>query len=318
MFRDRFADRQARSAHRAALLESLEDRRLFTVLTFQPATGAYPNGTVLSQNYGDRVTAATQNGFKYGTAGGTTSKVLAFYGGTGFGTATTWAASYGDLQNVIYPNPNGTKFHMSLTADAGYNVTLSSFDMASYGGEYTIASLKVKDGAGNTLFSRSNIKILGTASAPHHNHFAFSTPLKASKLQIDYDSTNVGGGGFDVGIDNIQFGQVALQTTKVSGYVFNDANANGTRGTTESKLSGWRVYIDKNNNGMYDSGETSVLTDASGNYSFTFNTPGTYIVSVQLKRGYYQTAPHSLIYTVTAPGAGRTNAFFGVKTIAPA
>ena len=46
---------------------------------------------------------------------------------------------------------------------------------------------------------------------------------------------------------------------------------------------GYDLGID---NGMYDSGETSVLTDASGNYSFTFNTPGTYIVSVQLNRGY--------------------------------
>jgi hypothetical protein len=316
MLRNRFAARSERALARAAVLEPLEDRTLFTVLTFAPATGTWANYTALSQNYGDRVTAATQNGFKYGTTGGTTAHVLALYGGTGWGTASTWTTGYGDLNNIVFPNPNGTKFHMSLTADAGFNVTLSGFDMAGYGTDYTINSVKVLDGNGATLFSRSSVKILGPAGTTKHTHFTFATPLKASKLQINFDSTNQG--GYDVGIDNVQFSEVALATTKISGFVFNDANANGTKGSTESNLSGWRVYIDANNNGMYDSGETSVLTDTSGNYSFTFNTPGTYIVSVQLKRGYYQTAPHSLIYTVHAPGSSVTNAFFGVKTIAPA
>jgi hypothetical protein len=68
---------------------------------------------------------------------------------------------------------------------------------------------------------------------------------------------------------------------------------------------------------MYDSGEQFVLTDSSGKFSFTFTTPGTYIISVQLKRGYYQTAPHALVYTVKNPGTSVNNALFGVKTITP-
>jgi hypothetical protein len=298
--------------------ERLESRTMFTVLTLDPATGSYANYSALSQNYGDRVTAATQNGFKYGTAGGTTPKVVASYGGTGFGTAETWQTGYGDLKSNIFPAPNGTKFQLTLTADSAYNVTLSSFDMASFGGDYTIASLKVIDGAGHVLSSKTNQKIWGTTS-PHHTHYSFATPLKAQTLKIQFDSTNAGGGGWNTGLDNVQFGQAALAQTKISGYVFNDANANGTKATTgESNLSGWRVYVDSNNNGMYDSGEQNVLTDTSGNYSFTFTTPGTYIISVQLKRGYYQTAPHALTYTIVAPGASKTNAFFGVKQISPA
>src|SRR5580765_4924653 len=64
------------------MIESLEQRMLFTVLTFEPATGTWANYTPLPQAYGDRVTAATQAGFKYGTAGGTTPNVVAAYGST--------------------------------------------------------------------------------------------------------------------------------------------------------------------------------------------------------------------------------------------
>ncbi|HSV15053.1 MAG TPA: SdrD B-like domain-containing protein [Tepidisphaeraceae bacterium] len=298
----------------AQLIEPLEPRTLFTVLLFQPATGAFADYQPLPQTYGDRVTAATQNGFKYGTAGGTTPKVLASYG-TSTGTIETWPTAYGDLPAVAFAAPSGQKFEMKLTADSGFNVTLASFDMASFASaDYTINSVSVVDSSGKTLFSKSNVKIFG-GTAPHHTHFAFTTPLKGQGLTIRFDPSNQG--GWNVGIDNVQFSQVALQTTTITGNVFADTNANGKKDTGEAALSGWRVYIDTNNNGMYDSGEQFVLSDSTGKYSFTFSTPGTYIVSVQLKRGYYQTSPHALIYTVKAPSANVTNALFGVKTIAP-
>jgi hypothetical protein len=302
-----------RQTGHVAPLEALEPRTLFTVLLFQPATGTFPNYSVLSQNYGDRVTAATQNGFKYGTAGGTTGHVVASYGTTG-ATVETWAGSYGNLPNVVFSAPSGTKFQMSLTADANFNVTLSSFDMASYAaGDYTINSVSVVDNTGHTLFSKSNVKILGESTT--HTHFGFSTPLRGQGLTIKFDSSN--SGGWNVGISNVQFSEAVLSKTTISGSVFNDANGNGKKDTGEGILSGWRVYVDSNNNGMYDSGEQFVLTDSSGKFSFTFTAPGTYIISVQLKRGYYQTAPHALVYTVKNPGTSVTNALFGVKTITP-
>jgi hypothetical protein len=44
-------------------------------------------------------------------------------------------------------------------------------------------------------------------------------------------------------------------------------------------MSGVTVYIDANNNGQLDSGETSTTTDGSGNYSFTGLTAGTYSIA---------------------------------------
>jgi hypothetical protein len=300
--------------NRRCIAEPLEARTLLTVLLFQPATGVFPNYQVLSQNYGDRVTAATQNGFKYGTAGGTTSHVLASYGTTG-ATIETWQSGYGDLPAVAFSAPNGSKFEMKLTADANFNATLSSFDMASFGtSSYTIKSVSVLDNTGKTLFSKANVQIFGS-TAPHHTHFAFATPLKGQGLTIRFDSSTQG--GWNVGIDNVQFGQVALQKATITGTVFADTNANGKRDTGEAALSGWRVYVDANNNGMFDAGEQAVLTDSTGKYTFTFSAVGTYIVSVQVKRGYYQTSPHALVYTVKNPGPSITNGLFGVKTIAP-
>src|SRR4051812_8324330 len=87
----------SRAAAAACIAEPLEQRTLLTVLLFQPSTaGSWGNYHVLPQTYGDRVTAASQNGFKYGTAGGTTAHVLASYGVTG-ATIETWPAPYGDL-----------------------------------------------------------------------------------------------------------------------------------------------------------------------------------------------------------------------------
>jgi hypothetical protein len=304
----------SRAGSSSCIAEPLESRTLFTVLLFQPSTGAFADYQVLPQTYGDRVTAASQNGFKYGTAGGTTAHVLASYGATG-STVETWPTPYGDLPAVAFAAPNGAKFEMKLTADANFNVTLSSFDLASFNtADYTINSVSVLDNTGKTLFTKSNVKIFG-GSAPHHTHFAFTTPLRGQGLTIRFDSSSQG--GWNVGMDNVQFSEVSLQKTTIAGTVFADTITNGKKDTSEAVLAGWRVYVDTNNNGMFDAGEQSVLTDSKGNYSFTFTTAGTYIISVQLKRGYYQTSPHALVYTVKNPGPSITNGLFGVKLIAP-
>src|SRR5581483_11660239 len=112
-------------------------------------------------------------------------------GATG-ATIETWQLGYGNLPAVAFSAPTTTKFQMALTADANFNVTLSSFDMAGYGGSHTIASLSVLDNTGKTLFSKSNVVIAGGTT---HTHFSFSTPLRGQGLSIRFDSTNATGGG---------------------------------------------------------------------------------------------------------------------------
>src|SRR5207244_1903738 len=56
--------------------------------------------------------------------------------------------------------------------------------------------------------------------------------------------------------------------TVVYGIVFDDANGNGTKNTGELGFADAIVYLDTNQNGLLDNGETTSLTDGNGFYFF--------------------------------------------------
>src|SRR5438552_3282515 len=131
------------------LLEWLESRRLLTVLTFDPVS---TNGVVLATGYGDRIISASQDGFTYGTTGGTTPNVTVSYGPLAK-NVRQWADGYGDLHNVLFAGDaaNGL-LDITFGADLGYQVTLSSLDLAGgSNADYLINSIQVFDGANHKL-----------------------------------------------------------------------------------------------------------------------------------------------------------------------
>jgi len=79
-------------------------------------------------------------------------------------------------------------------------------------------------------------------------------------------------------------------TASISGYVWNDPNANGWD-PGETMLLGWTVYLDNNGNGVLDSGERSTLSASNGYYAFADLTPGTYTVREVVQSGWRQTYP---------------------------
>jgi len=80
-----------------------------------------------------------------------------------------------------------------------------------------------------------------------------------------------------------------VQQGSISGLKFNDGNGNGTQDAEEIGLSGWQIFLDANGNNSLDSGETTVNTDNSGNYSFSNLNPGTYNVREVQQTGWTQT-----------------------------
>ena len=82
------------------------------------------------------------------------------------------------------------------------------------------------------------------------------------------------------------------------------------------------VWHDANNNGIRDTGETSVPTDASGNYLFPGLPAGTYTVCEAVQAGWHQTFPTSgpacatgLGWTITVmDGGGASFIWFGNLT----
>ena len=90
---------------------------------------------------------------------------------------------------------------------------------------------------------------------------------------------------------------------------------NGTGGGVgflEPGLSGWRVYLDQNNNGALDAGEPTATTDATGGYAFCGLPGGTYAVRQIVQTDWSQAAPAGGAITVALTnGAIRQGVNFG-------
>jgi hypothetical protein len=179
-----------------------------TILTFDVA-GGVTNFQNVPQDYGDNVAASPQAGHSYGVgAEGFTPNVVVDYGSPDEDPAL-WTTGYGDLTNVHFNDADGdTSFTIGFIADTGFEVQLFDLDIASFaGGGRTIQGLLVRDGDGNTLHSQGSTFITGAT----HLAIDLAGPLQASALELVIDLTGLGTFSDDIGVDNIRFGQVAVQ-----------------------------------------------------------------------------------------------------------
>ncbi len=96
---------------------------------------------------------------------------------------------------------------------------------------------------------------------------------------------------------------------KIRGYKFNDTNGNGNRDTGEAYLNGWTIFIDANDNGVYDDGELTQTTSGQfwffgwndeGEYEFENLLPGTYSVCEVPQTNWTNSTPLCQSTTLTA------------------
>ncbi|MHC4647274.1 MAG: FG-GAP repeat protein [Planctomycetota bacterium] len=59
----------------------------------------------------------------------------------------------------------------------------------------------------------------------------------------------------------------------------------------ERGMQGWLIYIDENENGQFDAGEPSDITDANGNYVLIAPAAGTWLVAEEVRSCWEQTWP---------------------------
>jgi hypothetical protein len=179
-----------------------------TELTFDTVS-PFSDYDHLAPSYGSRAASTPEGDFIYGAAGGwTPNAVVSYSSPSPTGGVERWHSGYGDLTNVIYPdNPGYPSLSITLEADPGYLVSLDHFDMAGWPtSTYVIDYVKVLDKNGVALYDQPDATILGTGST--HTRFDFSgSPLTSEKLTIVYNSAR--SGGWNVGIDNVQFSQVS-------------------------------------------------------------------------------------------------------------
>jgi len=91
---------------------------------------------------------------------------------------------------------------------------------------------------------------------------------------------------------NFRFGSI-------SGHKYNDKNGDGYRDGGENYLRDWKIYLDTNSNGQYDTGEPYDMTDHDGIYSFNNLHAGNYTIREVLQPGWEQTDPSNGHYHVT-------------------
>ena len=135
---------------------------------------------------------------------------------------------------------------------------------------------------------------------------AGSYPLLLSGTQIRADSTVILAGGQEQ-IPTIVNGSITLKAPPpkgtITGVIFNDVNSDGIRQSNEGGLAKRLIYIDRNGDGRFDAGDLSSSSSASGTWSFTGLTAGTYLVRVAASAGWKPTRPTLLKLTL---GTGQT------------
>jgi hypothetical protein len=108
----------------------------------------------------------------------------------------------------------------------------------------------------------------------------------------------------------------AAPAGSISGRVFNDLDGDGVKDASEGGAAGFRVYLDANSNGRFDSGETSVLTGSGGTYTFAGLRPGVHVVRYASPVGWKLSSLYSY-YTITlGVGQNRSAVNFGFSRIA--
>jgi uncharacterized protein (DUF2141 family) len=106
----------------------------------------------------------------------------------------------------------------------------------------------------------------------------------------------------------------ATQKGRISGVVFRDADGDRVKDGNESGLSGWRVYIDRDNDSRFDANESNMRSSSAGTYTFNNLSSGTYRVRIVQVGGFARTNPTSGVFNITvAKGADRMNHNFGQR-----
>jgi len=136
-------------------------------------------------------------------------------------------------------------------------------------------------------------------------------------LQTGWRETNPAGGAITVHLGNKVTNRIFANTDEavITGTVFRDDNGNGTQDGHEPGLTGMKVFVDANNNGVLDAGETVVRSQAHGIYRLVLNA-GTYTIRQVANSHYALTAPAAGDYVLTvASGQVVTGQNFGDQPI---
>lgn len=102
----------------------------------------------------------------------------------------------------------------------------------------------------------------------------------------------------------------------ISGYLFNDGNADGIKNNADAFTGARVVFLDTNGNGKLDTGERQMTSDATGNYRFDNLPAGTYNVYRVFPSGYrLSTGTNGKLTVTIAEGQNLTGVNVGTTSL---
>ena len=163
-----------------------------------------------------------------------------------------------------------------------------------------------------TTASDGSWNFAGLAAGTYHVRRVFPSGYSLSTTPID---VNLAAGqaltGLAIGSKSGVTPPPTGNTASISGSVFNDNNKNGKYDSGDGYAKGVVVFLDADNDGKLDSGETSVTTDGGGKFNFTKLTAGTYRVRRVMPSGYaYSTTKPDV---TLAKGQAKSGVLIGTK-----
>jgi hypothetical protein len=202
-----------------------------------------------------------------------------------FGNRRNAVQATGSIAGNVFRDADGDgRQNTGETALSGWKIYLD----ANNNGRFDSAERSVvTDAAGRYTFT-------SLAAAEHRVRAVVPSGFMVSSPSSGAHVVRLSAGGSATGKN---FAAAPLAT--VTGRVFHDADGNGSRGSTEFGLGGWRVFADANNNGVLDTGERSTLTSDGGTYSLGSLRPGAYTIRLQIQSGWRYTVPSNGTRTAT-------------------
>ena len=86
--------------------------------------------------------------------------------------------------------------------------------------------------------------------------------------------------------DTVDIIQQMVSEAEIKGVAFDDLNSNGVKDTGEIGIAGMTMYLDLNNNAVWDVGEPTQVTDTGGNYIFGTLSEGVHLVRQMPRSGW--------------------------------
>ncbi len=135
------------------------------------------------------------------------------------------------------------------------------------------------------------------------------TTIREAEQQLGFNLTNPQSQTVDVPsgetLLGVNFGNAEVNT--IAGVVFVDNNSNGAIEPGDVGLSNSTVYLDLNENGIFDPPEPFRITNDEGEYGFNTLPPDTYVVRVVPQPGFTSTTPDPVIVVTSGEDANLVN-----------